>query len=513
MLEIDPSPASRKGKNILIFCDGTGNKFIDDSEAHGSNSNVVKLYSTMKIDSEQVAYYHPGVGTAGDPSAKSWLARQWSVVKGLAFAWGFKDNVLDAYRYLMETYKDGDRVYMFGFSRGSYTVRALGGLLDGYGLLCKGNEGHLPYAWNEYVGQHDDRKLHHVEPNKRFKETFAHKNFRIHFMGIWDTVSSVGWVTTPLRLYSVAHNPIIDIGRHAISIDEHRCFYRDNLWTGADRSLLIKHPLSANLPQPGQDLLQLWFAGVHSDIGGSYPRKECVLSNIALDWLMREATKAGAATLPEMRELVMGVTVPPTGDPLLDQKIEDLKSLYERPVESKVHKSLRGLWWLLELLPHRYYDKDDGKENWRTPLGMRRRIPRGAFIHSSVKERMKEHADYKPKNLQGGAAALQEIDVPGQDPRSVYVYEPATDSQPILNKAVMRVAVMVLVSLLDLAFVVVALAIVGGIGCWVWHHWILWVWHCPILWMWHHWMLPAWHCWVLPVWNCLHRWVSTICAA
>jgi uncharacterized protein (DUF2235 family) len=510
MPEIGSGSEISKSKNILIFCDGTGNKFIDQPDSKDSNSNVVKLYTTMIIDQDQVAYYHPGVGTAGDPSAKGWIARKWSVIKGLAFAAGFKDNVLDAYHYLMETYKDGDRVYMFGFSRGAYTVRALGGLLDGYGLLCRGNEGHLLYAWNEFAKQLDDRKRHHVTPNDRFKETFAHKNFRIHFMGIWDTVSSVGWIATPLRLYSVAHNSIIDTGRHAISIDERRCFYRDNLWTGADQSKLVKHPAPENQPHPKQDLLQIWFAGVHSNIGGSYPQKESMLSNIALEWMIKEAKNTGANMEPILCDLVLGRHIEPAGvldkhlepsAPQLDEKDEKLRAkikalhpLYTNPTESIVNKSLHGLgWWILELLPHRYYDKDDTKENWRTPLGMRRRIPEGSYLHHSVKDRIEKRSGYQPKNLLGGAESLQPIDIPRQDAGSVYLYKPQNDSQPVMNQAAVRWLVMFLVSVLDLALAVLVLAVVGAICCWLWRHPILWLWQHPVFWVWNHWILRVWN--------------------
>src|SRR3954447_2878212 len=127
-------------KNIVICCDGTGNEFRD------RKSNVVKLYSTLTIDQDQVAYYHPGVGTMGAPTARNWWERQWTRAKGLAFGAGLLDNVADAYRYLMNHYADGDRIFLFGFSRGAYTVRVLGGVLRKYGLLCPGNEGHIPYV-------------------------------------------------------------------------------------------------------------------------------------------------------------------------------------------------------------------------------------------------------------------------------------------------------------------------------------------------------------------------------
>ncbi|MFY9682035.1 MAG: DUF2235 domain-containing protein [Candidatus Sulfotelmatobacter sp.] len=105
-------------KNIVICCDGTGNEFGDH------NSNVVKLYSTLIIDGKrQVGYYHPGVGTMGAPSAHNKISEAWSVVMGLAFGAGLLANVGDAYRYLMNVYEDGDHVYLFGFSRGAYTVR------------------------------------------------------------------------------------------------------------------------------------------------------------------------------------------------------------------------------------------------------------------------------------------------------------------------------------------------------------------------------------------------------
>src|SRR5262245_60564890 len=114
-------------KNIVICCDGTGNEFGE------TNSNVVKLYRVLVQDYQtQVAYYHPGLGTMGAPSALGKLAQWWTKVKGLAFGYGLKDNIGDAYSYLMETYQPGDSVYLFGFSRGAYTVRALAAMLYMY---------------------------------------------------------------------------------------------------------------------------------------------------------------------------------------------------------------------------------------------------------------------------------------------------------------------------------------------------------------------------------------------
>ncbi|HEY3824150.1 MAG TPA: DUF2235 domain-containing protein [Bryobacteraceae bacterium] len=408
-------------KNIVICCDGTGNEFGD------ANSNVVKLYTALAIDDEQVGYYHPGVGTMGDPAERHRLGRWWSQIKGLAFASGFKDNIFDAYRYLMEIYNDGDKVCLFGFSRGAYTVRALAGLLSGYGLLCPGSEGHLPYAWRMYVDQHQDRTRHSIDHSKdsgaAFKETFSRKDFKIHFIGIWDTVSSVGWITQPLRLFNVAQNAIILHGRHAISIDERRCFYHDNLWGD---------------PLPEQDIVQVWFAGVHSDVGGSYPQSESVLSNITLKWMLGEADAAGIRLVQDRVAMVLGN--PSSSYPAA-------RPLYAKPTSSIVHRSLYGFfWWLLEFFPHVYYDKDYGREHYRVPLGARRQLPGGALVHHTVKERMDDKSRaYSPANISCGALTpLTAL---------LYKYQPPSNTR---SNTVGRWAVMILFSLLDL---IVALGI------------------------------------------------------
>jgi len=406
---LSPVTQARK-KKIVLCCDGTGNEFgapnpsPDDKDA-GQNSNVVKLYTTLQIDNDQVGYYHPGVGTMGAPTATHWWSREWSQIKGLAFGSGFRDNVLDAYRYLMEVYNDNggdgnqDEVYIFGFSRGSYTARALAGFLHGYGLLCRGNEGHIAYAWRMYVAQHDDRRRHTVEPDTAFKDTFSHKNFKIQFVGVWDTVSSVGWISSPLRLFNLAENDTILRGRHAISIDEHRCFFQDNLWGD---------------PVEGQDLVQAWFAGVHSDIGGSYSQPEAGLSYITLHWMLSEVGLPPDADgkypdTPGIRlnkahlDLVLGTMPNPIVDPEL---------LCMPPVSSKPHNSLTWKWWILEILPHLYYDKDDRKEKRRIPLGLRlRQLPARSLVHESVARLMDaKEPKYKPRNVSRAELVRREDD-------------------------------------------------------------------------------------------------------
>ncbi len=207
-------------KSIVVCCDGTGNQFGKN------NSNVLKLYSTLVIrPGVQTAYYHPGVGTMGARNALSTVGKLWTRVRGLAFGYGLSDNIADAYQFLMSEFEDKDKVYLFGFSRGAYTVRALCGMLHMFGLLRPGNEGMIPYAMRLFKRRKDDK----FELGAKFKKTFS-RECKPHFLGVWDTVSSVGWVLDPIGLKPgalpyTAQFSDIPIVRHAVSIDERRAFH------------------------------------------------------------------------------------------------------------------------------------------------------------------------------------------------------------------------------------------------------------------------------------------------
>jgi uncharacterized protein (DUF2235 family) len=358
-------------KNIVICCDGTGNEFGDH------NSNVVKLYSVLTVDGKrQVGYYHPGVGTMGAPTAHNQISEAWSMIMGLAFGAGLLANVGDAYRYLMNVYEDGDQVYLFGFSRGAYTVRALAGVIHMFGLLCPGNNGLIPYIIRLYAKRTRNAAgmKNTFEVAEGFKSTFC-RHCPLHFVGVWDTVSSVGWVWDPLKLPYTGQNPDMVNGRHAVSIDERRCYFRNNLWGD---------------PLTGQNIKQVWFAGVHSDVGGSYAFAESGLSQIALEWMLCEAVPFGLLVDPAKADQVLGriplttIPLPPPVPPNAAQGI---------------HNSLTGAWWILEFLPHSYYDPVAKKAKWRIPLGARRMIPEGSVLHETVREKLKIDPDYKPPNL------------------------------------------------------------------------------------------------------------------
>jgi len=342
-------------KNLVICCDGTGNEFGD------SNSNVVKLYSLLDNSSQQMTYYHPGLGTMGSRFALTKLSRWWTKIIGLAFGYGLMDNLTDAYVFLMHEYEDGDSVFLFGFSRGAYTARALAAMLNMFGLIRKGNESLVPYAIRLFKSK--IRNQHSFDIAHRFKATFS-AECKPHFVGVWDTVSSVGWVYDPLNLPYTAHNPDIAIGRHALSIDERRCAFRQNLW----------------VPQVGQDSKQVWFAGVHSDVGGGYA--EDGLSNITLQWMVRESTQAGLLLKTDQSLSVGGASANAPEDAL-----------------AAMHNSMTIWWRPIEILPRSYIDMrcQPPRRRWRIPLCARRWIAHGSILHSSVEKRMK--AGYNPPNL------------------------------------------------------------------------------------------------------------------
>src|SRR5713101_7612198 len=162
---------------------------------------------------------------------------------GLAFGYGISDNVADAYQFLMRRFQPGDHLYVFGFSRGAYTARALCGMLHIVGLLTEGNEALIPYAIRMIKRKEIDFKVAAV-----FKKTFS-RQCKPHFVGVWDTVSSVGWIYNAVRFpfTNATRNPDLCVVRHAVSIDERRAFFRQNLFG------------EPNNPQ--QDVKEVWFAG------------------------------------------------------------------------------------------------------------------------------------------------------------------------------------------------------------------------------------------------------------
>ncbi len=344
-------------KNIVLCCDGTANEF------KRNRTNVVKLYYALERTASQPAYYHPGVGTMEAVGALTSTAREATKLLGLAFGYGLETDIRDAYVYLMRTFEPGDRVFLFGFSRGAYTVRAVASLLHMYGLIAPGNEPLVPYAIRMMVADSRDGTAAGLELADQFAATFSSRACCPHFVGVWDTVSSVGWVENPLHLRFSANNPDIAVGRHAIAIDERRAFFRQNLWRP-----------SGDTAGP-QDLKQVWFAGVHYDVGGGYPEEEGGLSKIALEWMLAEAYAQGLQLNKARTDEILGRD----------------NNRYAKPdANAQLHNSMDGLWPLAEFVWKRHYDARTGKTGRKMNLFHRRTVPDGALIHESVFQRTRD---------------------------------------------------------------------------------------------------------------------------
>jgi uncharacterized protein (DUF2235 family) len=356
-------------KNIVVCCDGTSNHFSRN------RTNVAKLCLTLLQESgKQEVFYHPGLGTMEPPGALTSLAIKLTKFLGLAIGYGLQNDIRDAYVFLMNHYAPGDRVFLFGFSRGAYTVRALTGLLRMYGLLRPGNEPLVPYAIrmmygiNNLPGRSGKRQVSARISRaaediwglaKEFKRTVA-VACKPAFVGLWDTVNSVGLISQTFHVPYTSSNPDIAVARHALAIDEHRGFFRPAQW--------FPKPLPS--PEHGpKDLLQVWFAGCHSDVGGGFPEEESGLSKCALAWMIGEAAEQGLLFVPErLREMLgQGATAYIKPDP-----------------NAALHDSLTGFWWFLEFVPKKRFDPQSKTWHYRVNLFARRRIPDGAAVHEAV---------------------------------------------------------------------------------------------------------------------------------
>src|SRR5262245_2411461 len=219
-----------------------------------------------------------------EPGVTNEIGKRWSILKGLAFGSGFMENIEDAYRFLMATYNPGDKVFLFGFSRGAFTSRALAGMLFSVGLLRPGSENLIRYAQSYWLRNHPDRQAGSVDDQERsrrnpnygpmlcheFKAAFA-RPCPVHFLGVWDTVASIGIINLYHTFPYTRHNPEVAHVRHAVSIDEKRSCFRQNLMT----------PNGVN---DTRDIKNVWFAGDHSDVGGGYPPANSGPAKLTFQW-------------------------------------------------------------------------------------------------------------------------------------------------------------------------------------------------------------------------------------
>jgi uncharacterized protein (DUF2235 family) len=350
-------------KKLILCLDGTSNKYCRD------NTNVIKLLSMLdKQNTDQLVYYQPGIGTMTPPGIYGWLRHFILTRLDLAFAILLKYHAQDAYSFLMRYYEDGDEIYIFGFSRGAYTARVVAGMLYKVGLLARGNEELVPFAWETYCQNHND------EEADGFRATFG-RTVAVTFLGVWDTVSSVRYLWRNPSFPYTADNPGVKTVRHAVSLDERRAYFRQNLWT--------------EIPRPQQDIKQAWFPGVHCDVGGGYIELDSGLSKVALAWMLGELGSRLVFSRSAVRQML-----PPQNE-----------GGYATPSASAmIHRSLHGLWWLVEILPKRVKDPSRNfAARWIIPFGHSRFVRNSkehpALLHRTILERQKAVPGYRPPNV------------------------------------------------------------------------------------------------------------------
>jgi uncharacterized protein (DUF2235 family) len=300
-------------KLVLLF-DGTWNKAEDGGD--DNQTNVEKLYRLLPDSYVDNVHYEECVGVKSEEE-----------ILGGVFGAGIDERILGAYRFLQSRCAERDfenRLFIFGFSRGAYTARTFAQLLYYCGVPTP--NGKPQKAWDCYY--HQDR-----DAAEQLKKSGKFFDVNIDMMGVWDTVKS----TLDRDREDTTLYPNVKAACHAMAIDEKR------------RNFLVLHF------NEDERIRQVWFAGVHSDIGGGYPSEESQLSDITLAWMVEAARQHGLELISDFMDYL---DPNPTG---------------------MLHKSYKGEWEALG-------------ENIRE-------IGEQDSVHSSVKDRLEGHVGYRPANL------------------------------------------------------------------------------------------------------------------
>lgn len=257
-------------RKLIVCCDGTWNSEDNKDDGVLAPTNVFKIFNALRCDETQLTRYQSGVGSGG-------LIDK---VMGGTIGLGLSEDIRDCYQWLATHYQEGDELFLFGFSRGAFTARSLGGMIGRCGIVR--------FASDEGMGEVVERIYDQGYRKKQLLAdlTFYPDSQAIRFIGVWDTVGALGipddkgllnLLDRPdnYRFHDVQLGQHIKTARHAVAIDEKRGSFTPTLWD----------------PAPGRDMQQIWFAGVHSDVGGGY--KEHGLSDITLAWMMEEAGHCG----------------------------------------------------------------------------------------------------------------------------------------------------------------------------------------------------------------------------
>ncbi|KAJ7260426.1 hypothetical protein B0H12DRAFT_1013969, partial [Mycena haematopus] len=294
----------------LVLCfDGTG----DHSTWTIRISSKISSMLHKEDRTKQMVYYQAGIGTYTTPEIATPFMSKMSKMLDTALAFSLHAHIIGGYEFLMQNYTANDRICLFGFSRGAYIARSLAGMLHKVGLLPPCNHQQVPFAYKMFTTTDE---IGWTQSNT-FKNTFS-IDVQIEFIGVWDTVNSVGLV--PKRLPFTASNTIVRTFRNAVSLDERRAKFKPNLWNRPnEREKLLgisdqnrhshakaPHPRKntsqrmmestydgARDPTRATDVEEVFFAGCHCDVGGGSVANdtEYSLARIPLRWMIRECFK------------------------------------------------------------------------------------------------------------------------------------------------------------------------------------------------------------------------------
>ncbi|QRW07662.1 hypothetical protein RhiLY_06661 [Ceratobasidium sp. AG-Ba] len=373
-----PKPQPRK---LIVCIDGTSNKFSAE------NTNVVELYNRIRKDETQLTYYNSGIGTYARPFwwSFAYLKQQIMNTVDLAIAWNFEKVVLGAYRWLSDNYRPGDRIFLFGFSRGAYQVRTLAGMIQHVGLIYPGNQEQIPFAWEVY--SNNDPQY------EKFKETFCRESVDLHFVGVWDTVASVGALLENLFRYRTAANISHTFVTPWHSMNDESSFFPN----------ILKTPVRE---------------GKHSSNGGGNKVNATLdRGGEPLKWMMEEAYGRG-----------------------LSVRMHDVKLGFPH---AEVTDSMRKLKWLvLEVLPflgwRNYLPNGEPRSSWRPHLMRAREVLPYHSIHWTVKSSLEQAKSGDEKNLYSPKAiALEQSNsVTSKEKTKVIqrTWKEMRDAEPMLGR-------------------------------------------------------------------------------
>lgn len=294
-------------KNIVVLSDGTGQE-----GGKGNNTNVYKLFNlALDRSAEQIVFYDRGLGTG------------WRKLGGNIVGAGISKNILDCYEFIFENYEAGDQIYLFGFSRGATTVRSLSGFIHLFGILPKSRNELIKRAYKIYKMGSGAKRLAEA---KLFIERNHTMWCKIKFLGVWDTVAALGVPVRGLdafvdripglkhKFHDLSLSPSVENACHALAIDEERKTFLPTLW---ERNVAAD-----------QTLKQVWFCGVHTDVGGGYPEQE--LSDIPFEWMLKNAKNHGLRVYSGNAVNINGLA----DGTMHDSRGSKLKKLYSRKIRS-----------------------------------------------------------------------------------------------------------------------------------------------------------------------------------